>query len=74
MYEDNEGEDKSAMMKSDFPVQARYGARTTPPSSPTTRTRMGHDRRRLSPMRRGLLVENTGAGKTVGSPVDGHGR
>ena len=39
-YEDLfEGEGKSAMMKSEFPVQAIRGANNVPPSSPPTRTR-----------------------------------
>ncbi len=65
MYEDNEGEDKSAMMKSDFQVQARRGQNDAPEFADDQDPVMAGDQADAARS----VAENTKAGKTVGSPL-----
>ena len=64
-YEDVEGESKSAMMKSDFPVQAKRGANKAPEFADDQDPTMTD----VQPVAAREVAENTEAGKTVGSPV-----
>ena len=64
-YEDAEGEGKSAMMKSEFPVQAIRGANNAPEFAADQDPIMMGDQ----PAAKREVAENTEAGKTVGSPV-----
>ena len=65
MYEDVEGEGKSAMMKSDFPVQALRGQNEAPEFAADQDPTMTGDQEDAERE----VAENTEAGKTVGSPV-----
>ena len=64
-YEDPEGAGKTAMMKSEFPVQAVRGQNNAPEFADDQDPTMTD----VQPVAAREVAENTEAGKTVGSPV-----
>ena len=66
-YEDNEDAGKSAMMKSDFPVQSVRGQNDAPEfAAVQDPDGIGDEAKAIA---KRSVAENTDAGKTVGSPV-----